>query len=44
MAGLYRAIPSGSDTANHGLDLEGSPGNNGLWFIITSSEPFASTD
>ena len=33
MAGLYMAIPDGSATANHGLDFEGSPGNNGLWFI-----------
>jgi porin len=33
MAGLYMAIPGGSDTGNHGLDFEGSPGNNGLWFL-----------
>ena len=33
MAGLYMAIPGGSETANHGLAFEGSPGNNGLWFL-----------
>ena len=35
MAGLYMAIPGGlgTSTANHGLDFEGSPGNNGLWFL-----------
>ena len=35
MAGLYMAIPGGlgTSTANHGLDFQGSPGNNGLWFL-----------
>jgi porin len=33
MAGLYMAIPDATATANHGLFFEGSPGNNGLYFI-----------
>jgi porin len=33
MAGLYMAIPDATVTGNHGLDLAGSPGNNGLWFL-----------
>lgn len=33
MAGLYMAIPDATEKANHGLDLVGSPGNNGLWFL-----------
>lgn len=35
MAGLYMAIPDGlgTSTANHGLDFQGSPGNNRLWFF-----------
>lgn len=33
MAGLYMAFPEATNTGNHGLSFEGSPGNNGLWFL-----------
>ncbi|HEY5777802.1 MAG TPA: carbohydrate porin [Terrimicrobiaceae bacterium] len=33
MAGLYMAFPDGTGTGNRGLDFDGSPGHNGLWFI-----------
>jgi carbohydrate-selective porin OprB len=37
-AGIYLAIPEGTNTANHGLDLQGAlPANRNGWFILAET-------